>query len=196
MGRLAALVFFLGPAALVAIAVSLRTTHAVESYREVMDRVLVHEAAARAASESEGVEFPLICAVASAESSGRPGARSSAGAVGLMQLMGATASELAESRGEPRPDLTDPATSLRLGARYLSIQLGRFGATSSPKELALAAYNAGPGKVEEWIASHGEPPAGEALGWIRYGETRAFVRRVLEYEARYVALSAERSLAR
>jgi soluble lytic murein transglycosylase len=190
VGRLAALLFFFGPAALVAMAVSLRTTHAVESYREVMDRVLIHEVAARAASESEGVDFELICAVASAESSGRPEVRSSAGAVGLMQLMGGTAGELAESRGEPRPDLTDPATSLRLGARYLRIQLDRFGATASPKELALAAYNAGPGKVEEWIASHGEPPAGEALGWIRFAETRAFARRVLEYEARFRAHAA------
>jgi len=171
-----------------AIAVSLRTTRMVESYQAVMDRVLTHELAARAASLDEDVELPLLYAVASAESSGRADARSSAGAVGLMQLMGATAAELAESRGEPRPDLTDPATSMRLGARYLRTQLDRFGSTTSGKELALAAYNAGPGKVEEWIASAGEPAAGEALEWIRFSETRAFVRRVLDYEARYRAL--------
>ena len=188
MARLAALLFFAGPVGLVALAVSLRTTRAVESYREVMDRVLAFEAAARAASAGEDVELALLYAVTSAESSGRADARSSAGAVGLMQLMGATAAELAESRGEPRPDLTDPATSLRLGARYLRIQLARFESTTSPKELALAAYNAGPGKVEEWIATGGEPAPGEAVDWIRYGETRAFVRRVLDYEARYKAL--------
>ncbi len=196
MSRLAALLFFLGPAALVALAVSLRTARAVESYHDVMDRVLTHQAAARAASRGEGVALPLLYAVASAESSGRPDARSSAGAVGLMQLMGGTAGELAESRGEGRPDLTDPATSMRLGARYLRIQLDRFGRTSSPKELALAAYNAGPGKVEDWLASHGEPLAGEAVDWIRYDETRAFVRRVLDYEARYAALAATETAAR
>jgi soluble lytic murein transglycosylase len=196
VGRLAALLFFVGPLGMMAIAVSLRTAHAVESYRAVIDRVLTHELEARAASLDEDVELPLLCAVASAESSGRPDARSSAGAVGLMQLMGATAGELAQSRGEPRPDLTDPATSLRLGARYLRIQLDRFGATTSPKELALAAYNAGPGKVEEWLKSSGEPPPGEALDWIRYDETRAFVRRVLDYEARYAALLTAAAVAR
>jgi soluble lytic murein transglycosylase len=191
VGRLAALLFFAGPLGLVAIAVSLRTTRVLESYRAVMDRVLTHEEAARAASAGEDVELELLYAVTSAESSGRPDARSAAGAVGLMQLMGATAAELAESRGEPRPDLTDPATSLRLGARYLRTQLTRFESTTSPKELALAAYNAGPGKVEEWIASAGEPAPGEAVEWIRYSETRAFVRRVLDFEARYRALAAE-----
>jgi soluble lytic murein transglycosylase len=191
VGRLAALLFFAGPVGLIAIAVSLRTARAVESYRAVMDRVLTYELEARAASLDEEVAFELLCAVASAESSGRPDARSSAGAVGLMQLMGATAAELAASHSEPRPDLTDPATSLRLGARYLRIQLQRFGATSSPKELALAAYNAGPGKVDEWLASSGGPAPGEALDWIRYTETRAFVRRVLDYEARFRSLTAE-----
>ena len=191
MGRLAALLFFVGPLAIVATAVSLRTARAVESYRAVIDRVLAFELAASAASLDEGVDLPLLYAVASAESSGRKDARSSAGAVGLMQLMGATADELAESRGEPRPDLTDPATSLRLGARYLRIQLDRFGGTTSPKELALAAYNAGPAKVDEWLKSQGEPQPGEALDWIRYDETRAFVRRVLDYEARFRALAAE-----
>ena len=191
MGRLAALLFFAGPLGLIAIAVSLRTARAVESYRAVMDRVLAYERPARAASLAEEVEFELICAVASAESSGRPDARSSAGAVGLMQLMGATAAELTASRGEPRPDLTDPATSLRLGARYLRIQLQRFGGTSSPKELALAAYNAGPAKVDEWLASSGNPAPSDALDWIRYTETRTFVRRVLDYESRFRSLARE-----
>jgi peptidoglycan lytic transglycosylase len=191
VGRLAALLFFAGPVGLIAVAVSLRTARAVESYRAVMDRVLTYELEARAASLDEGVDMELLCAVASAESGGRPDARSGAGAVGLMQLMGATAGELAESRGEPRPDLADPATSLRLGARYLRIQLERFGGTSSGKELALAAYNAGPAKVDEWLASSGDPAPGEALDWIRYGETRAFVRRVLDYEARFRSLASK-----
>jgi soluble lytic murein transglycosylase len=185
LGRLAAFLFFVGPAVLVAFAVSLRTARTVESYGAVMDRVLEHAAAARAASESEGVELPLICAVASAESGGRADARSGAGAVGLMQLMPSTAAEMARALGEPRPDLEDPATSLRLGARYLRRQLDRFGDSPCAKEMALAAYNAGPERVEEWRREGGEPAPDTVLDWIRFGETRAFVRRVLDYEARY-----------
>jgi len=185
LGRLAAFLFFVGPAVLVAFAVSLRTARTVESYGAVMDRVIEHSAAARAASESEGVELPLLLAVASAESGGRADARSAAGAVGLMQLMPSTAQELAASLGESRPDVLDPATSLRLGARYLRRQLDRFGDSPCPKELALAAYNAGPERVAEWRRDGGDPAPDVVIDWIRFAETRAFVRRVLDYEARY-----------
>lgn len=183
----APLVFFLGPAAVVAFAVSLRTARTVESYESVMDRAAVHVAHAKAASASEGVELPLVLAVACAESSGRADARSRAGAVGLMQLEDATAREMASAAGERRPDRTDPATSLRLGARYLRRQLDRFASTPSPKRMALAAYNAGPGNVQQWLDDG--PPAGadETIEWIRFGETRAFVRRVEDYEARWRA---------
>src|SRR5262249_32279776 len=100
VGRVAALLFFAGPGLLVALAVSLRTARTVESYGAVMARVLAFKDAVRAASESEGVEIPLICAVASAESGGRPEARSGAGALGLMQLLPATGREMAASLGE------------------------------------------------------------------------------------------------
>jgi soluble lytic murein transglycosylase-like protein len=185
LGRLTALLFFAGPAVLVALAVSLRTGRIVESYAAVMDRVREHAAAARAASDGEGVELPLLLAVASAESGGRADARSAAGAAGLMQLMPATARELASSLGEPRPDVWDPATSLRLGARYLRRQLDRFSDSPCAKELAIAAYNAGPEKVAEWRRTEGDPAPGSVVEWIRFGETRAFVRRVLDYEARW-----------
>jgi soluble lytic murein transglycosylase len=187
LSRLATTIFFLGPVALVATAVSLRTSHTVESYRTVMDRVLSHLEAARAASESEGVELPLVLAVATAESGGRADARSGAGAVGLMQLMPSTAEELAAAAGERRGDLTDPAVSLRLGARYLHRQLERFSDSPCAKELALAAYNAGPENVQSWRRSQGEPDPAEVTDWIRFSETRAFVQRVLDYESRYAA---------
>jgi soluble lytic murein transglycosylase len=189
VSRLAVLAFFLGPALLVAFAVSVRTSGALESYEAVIARVLRHRAAARAAAASEGVEASLLLAVAAAESAGRPDARSRAGAVGLMQLMPSTADEMAQARGEDRPDLHDPATSLRLGARYLRRQVDRFAQSAAPLEMAIAAYNAGPEKVQSW-RDDGEPAAGEALAWIRYDETRAFVRRVLDYESRLRARAA------
>ncbi|MGH3442105.1 MAG: lytic transglycosylase domain-containing protein, partial [Nitriliruptorales bacterium] len=78
----------------------------------------------------------LLAAVVWTESSFHEGAVSSAGAVGLAQLMPATARGLGV-------DPHDPAQNLAGGARYLSFQLRTFGST----DLALAAYNAGPGAV-------------------------------------------------
>lgn len=192
IGRLFVLLFLAGPVALVVFGMSLRTARTVESYQSVMDRMRRYEHLARAASDREGVELPLLLAVASAESSGRPDARSGAGAVGLMQLLPSTAEDIAE-KGESRSDLTDPALSLRLGARYFRRQLDAFASEPCAKELSLAAYNAGPGNVSSWLRS-GKPADCDSIGdWIRFSETRAFVRRVLDYEQRWTAALASSS---
>lgn len=112
----------------------------------------------RAASR-EGLSADLIHAVVRAESGYDPGARSSAGAMGLMQLMPGTA------RGLGVTDPWDPEQNVFGGARYLRQQIERFG----DLELALAAYNAGPGAVSR----HGGIPP--------YRETQTCVRRVLSY---------------
>jgi soluble lytic murein transglycosylase-like protein len=112
----------------------------------------------RAAREL-GLEPNLVLAVMTAESSARRLARSSKGALGLMQLMPGTAREL----GVKNP--WDPDENLRAGARYLKSMLERFG---GDLQLALAGYNAGPATVERY----GQVPP--------YTETRSFVRRVLE----------------
>lgn len=104
----------------------------------------------------------LVRAVVSVESGGRPDAVSSKGAVGLMQLMPGTAREMGAR------DPKNAWENLYAGAKYLSRQLERFGTV----ELALAAYNAGPGAVDR---HNGIPP---------FAETRAYVRRVLEAKAR------------
>jgi soluble lytic murein transglycosylase-like protein len=83
-----------------------------------------------------GVPAALIAAVAHAESRWRPAAISSAGAIGVMQLMPATASGLGV-------DPYDPAANIMGGARYLRAMLDRFDAL----DLAVAAYNAGPERV-------------------------------------------------
>lgn len=111
----------------------------------------------RAAAANE-VPPRLIAAVASVESAWEVGALSSAGAMGLMQLMPATARELGV---EP----WNPASNLLGGARYLAAMLGAFDDVG----LALAAYNAGPGRVVEALR------AGKALP----AETLAYVPQVL-----------------
>ena len=116
-----------------------------------------------AAGRREGVDPRLLAAVAWSESGFQAGARSPAGAVGLMQLMPRTAAGLGV-------DPTDPQQALRGGARYLAQQLKAFGGR---EDLALAAYNAGPGAVRK----HGGIPP--------YAETQAYVRTVL---SRYSSL--------
>jgi soluble lytic murein transglycosylase len=118
---------------------------------------------------------------------------SPSGARGLMQLMPATARLVAHRLGEPTStDLltNDPGHNMRVGTAYLQQMLDRFG---SYLPLAAAAYNAGPHRVDQWLAENGDPRVGNPgmIDWIEmipYNETRNYVQRVLEnvviYQAR------------
>lgn len=106
------------------------------------------------ASARYGVSAELLSAVARQESGYNPRATSPAGAQGLMQLMPATAQGLGVT------DSYDPAQAIDGAARLLRGLLDRFGST----ELALAAYNAGPGAV---LRYHGVPPYAETQNYVR-----------------------------
>ena len=110
--------------------------------------------AAKAASE---LPRSLVNAVIHQESRGNANAVSPKGAQGLMQIMPATAKEIAAELGVTDYDLKDKETNQRFGEYYLAKQLKRFGTP----ELALAAYNAGPGKVQMWIEKYG--PSWDAI---------------------------------
>lgn len=107
------------------------------------------------AAQKEGVDANLLRAVAEQESGFRPCALSPKGAMGLMQLMPATAQELGVH------DPFDPQESLSSGARLLKQLLARFGGDTA---LALGAYNAGPGRVEQ---SGGVPAIPETLRYVQ-----------------------------
>jgi soluble lytic murein transglycosylase-like protein len=94
----------------------------------------------------------LVEAVIKQESAGKPKAVSHKGARGLMQLMPETAKEVAAEMGLEDYDLEDPDTNRAMGTYYLNKMLKQFG---GDEELALAGYNAGPGRVRKWIAKYG-----------------------------------------
>jgi soluble lytic murein transglycosylase len=128
-------------------------------------------------------EFAL--AIARQESEFNPRAVSHAGARGIMQLMPGTAQSVSRGLGlgyDANRLLTDPLYNARLGTSYLNQMLHDFGGSYI---LAAAAYNAGPGRVRQWLAEYGDPRRTDvdALVWIEsipFNETRNYVMRVME----------------
>ena len=119
------------------------------------------------------------------ESSFDVGAISPSGARGLMQLMPFTAQGVAKKLGiqTSLASLTgDPDHNMRLGTSYLEEMLNRF---DDALPLAVAAYNAGPSRVDQWLREMGDPRAGPVamIDWLELipiSETRNYVQRVLE----------------
>ncbi len=134
---------------------------------------------------SDPPELPLLLGLARQESEMDPEAVSRSGALGLMQLMPATARQvsrelgLAYSRSRLR---NDRAYNIALGGSYLAELLETFGGN---RALALAAYNAGPYRVREWLRTYGDPRSAEVdpIDWMElvpFAETRNYIQRVLE----------------
>ena len=120
--------------------------------------------------------------VARSESLFMPDARSSAGAVGLMQLMPATGKKVAAELRLPYSGLgtlTDPESNIRLGTTYLGQMAQRY---AGNRVLATAAYNAGPHRVDRWLPESGQQDARVWIENIPFNETRQYVRRVLAAE--------------
>lgn len=119
-----------------------RSFHGDEIRNQRLRQIPYGDSIARVA-ERHGVDGLLVAAVVEAESSFQPCAVSHRGAIGLMQLMPATAGARYLNPAAQR-ELCTPKLNLDLGTRYLSHLLKRYG---GDLELALAAYNAGPGRV-------------------------------------------------
>ncbi len=125
----------------------------------------------------------LILGVARTESLFMPDVGSSAGALGLMQIMPATGRRTARElnlRYRGRATLLDPYSNVRLGSHYLGHLLERF---AENPVLATAAYNAGPHRVERWLPEGTVLPADVWIDTIPFRETRRYVRRVLTSQA-------------
>ena len=126
----------------------------------------------------------LVAAVIYAESKFDPATRSSAGAVGLMQLLPETAQGIADRTGGAHyneADLADPDINVRYGCWYLRHLRAKYRATGDATRLALASYNAGQANVDRWIKA---TPKGQPVA-IPFPETRAYVDRVLHLRDLY-----------
>lgn len=128
-------------------------------------------------SEVMPVDNSLIKAVISVESAGKPNAVSSAGAQGLMQVMPATAKEVLQELGrDPAEyDPFDAQQNIEVGSFYLDKMLNMFG---GDLELALAAYNGGPGRVSRLLKQEGASSFSEIAAKLPR-ETREYVPKVL-----------------
>jgi soluble lytic murein transglycosylase len=146
-------------------------------------------------------EAALLLGVARQESVFNPWVASHKGAQGLMQLIPQTAYLMARSLRLPynRGRLTgSPDYNIRLGSHYLKTLLARYQGETA---LAVAAYNAGPRRVDEWLRLHGDPRRGDRydlIDWIElipFDETRNYVQRVLEGRGMYRRRLAEPQVA-
>jgi soluble lytic murein transglycosylase len=138
------------------------------------------------AAREQGLDVNWIYALARQESAFRHDARSHRGAIGLLQLLPATARQTAREAGMPYNNLAtllDPKANIQLGTAHLSTLLKEF---DDNRILATAAYNAGAHRVRQWLGK--ETADLDSDIWVEtmpYHETRQYVRRVMAYTVIY-----------
>ena len=133
------------------------------------------------------LEPALVCSVINVESGFRSGAVSSQGATGLMQITEGTAYWIAEKigiKGFDYADITDPRLNIEIGCYFLSMLYREYG----DMDVALCAYNAGSGNVNEWLHDERYSKDGDTLDEIPFPETREYVRRISDRQRVYAVL--------
>lgn len=153
-----------------------------KGYRELA-LPLRHDDIIRQQAKAKNLDPALIAAVIYQESRFRP-RKSTAGALGLMQLLPDTAHFIAGKTGGTKfttEDLATPQINIQYGAWYLRWLLDHF---DEDEVTALAAYNAGIGNVEKWLAASGQTHITD-VGQIPFAETRHYVKNVLEAREQY-----------
>jgi soluble lytic murein transglycosylase len=184
------LVAIAGAAAVAAIAVLALGPKFHHAVREIT-LPLRHDDIIRQQAAEKGLDPALIAGVIYTESHFRDGQVSAAGAQGLMQLTPATARYIARKSGGTKfvvDDLGTPQVNISYGAYYLRYLLRRY---DGNEVFALAAYNAGEGNVDRWIARAEAHDRALTTAAIPYSETRAYVKRVeaakRDYRSAYAA---------
>jgi len=145
----------------------------VISYRYPLKYLDIIEKAAAA----DNIDPALVCAVIHAESKFAEEALSQKGASGLMQITEGTADWMAGQMGMPDYSyarIFEPSLNITIGCGYLEWLMDRY----QNADLAVAAYNAGCGNVDKWLAEPRYSSDGKTLGLIPFRETRDYVNRV------------------
>ncbi|SIT68605.1 soluble lytic murein transglycosylase [Ectothiorhodosinus mongolicus] len=136
-------------------------------------------------ASAQGINPAWAFAVTRQESAFMTDAHSSAGALGLMQIMPHTGRTMGRTLGTPvshRLQLLDPELNIRIGAAYLKRNLENFGGHVI---LSTAAYNAGARRVRQWLPETGAMDADIWVELIPFAETRQYVQRILAYQLIY-----------
>lgn len=135
-------------------------------------------------SKEFGLDPVLVASLICKESKYRQKAKSAVGARGLMQVMPDTGEWIAEKlKVDYKPeDLYDPKVNIRFGCWYLNYCLGKF---DGRRNEALAAYNAGPAKVNEWLGDSRYSNDKKTLNLIPYAETKNYVETINAYYEKY-----------
>ncbi len=144
---------------------------------------IAHHASVEVATRRTGVAAAWIYASIRAESAWVPDAGSYAGARGLMQLMPATARHVARRHHISAQGFRyDPSVNIRLGSDYLARMAGLY---DGRLWLASAAYNAGPGRVNSWLAARGALAPDLFIATIPFTQTRNYVIRIAAFSVIY-----------
>lgn len=146
---------------------------------------MAHRSSLVNAAKAREIHPSWVFAITRQESAFMADARSHVGATGLMQLMPATAKETAKRFGIPLSSpqqVLNPNVNIQLGAAYLSQIYGQF---NGNRVLASAAYNAGPGRVRQWLKNADHLPFDVWVENIPFDETRQYVQNVLTYSVIY-----------
>lgn len=147
----------------------------------------------RQAARHQRIEPTWLYAITRQESVFNAGIKSPAGAVGLMQVMPATAQHTAQRGGiayRGAHDLLNPTTNVTIGSHYMRMVLNDFG---DNRILAAAAYNAGPGRVRQWLARvPGTVEHDQFVETIPFRETRQYVQNVLAFAVIYAYLDGRK----
>ena len=166
-------------------------TDAIWSYVEKEQHPINYEEIVSRYSEKYNVPKDLLFAVIKVESNFDPQAMSSAGALGLMQMMPKTFEELTTKHlceNLPFESLTDPEVSIRYGTYYLAYLYRYF---DYNWHNAIAAYNAGLGNVSRWLKSSENVDENGNLVRFEYKETRSYVHKVEQARTMYQELYPE-----
>ncbi|BAZ44929.1 lytic transglycosylase [Chondrocystis sp. NIES-4102] len=127
----------------------------------------------------------LVTALIRQESRFEPEIESSAGALGLMQVMPPTAKNVAQEIGLTQYSLTNPEDNINIGTYYLNFTHQKYNNNSM---LAVASYNAGPNAVEKWVSRYGLADVDQFVEQIPYRETKGYVESVFENYWNYMLI--------